>query len=216
MDLFLKISVLPLKGWFSSFGHTQFPKDPCPPFPPATGWILPYDHTQTGQLCLNTSVRQVIDCRCTLLAGNSPISLAGSEEQINFSQQSAKMLKTVSESCIHALLLFLGLFLKISRWVPLHELQRTANVGSIEDLISKNIQSSVLNSAKLVVLKLTFQDISTVTINFAEFNMSTVYYTFCWSGLLQILRSYPPTNLLFENWKTFVILILGGGGGSPS
>ena len=25
MDLFLKISVLPLKGWFSSFGHTQFP-----------------------------------------------------------------------------------------------------------------------------------------------------------------------------------------------
>ena len=54
-----------------------------------------------------------------------------------------------------------------------------ANVGSIEDLISKNIQSRVLNSAKLVVLKLTFQDISTVTINFAEFNMSTVYYIFC-------------------------------------
>ena len=25
MDLFLKISVLPLKAWFSSFGHTQFP-----------------------------------------------------------------------------------------------------------------------------------------------------------------------------------------------
>ena len=89
------------------------------------------------------------------------------------------MLKIVSESCIHALLLYLGLFLKISRWVPLHELQRTANVGSIEDLISKNIQSRVLNSAKLVVLKLTFQDISTVTINFAEFNMSTVYYIFC-------------------------------------
>ena len=62
-----------------------------------------------------------------MLAGNSPISLAGSEEQINFSQQSPKMLKIVSESCIHALLLFLGLFLKISRWVPLHELQRTAN-----------------------------------------------------------------------------------------
>ena len=87
------------------------------------------------------------------------------------------MLKIVSESCIHALLLYLGLFLKISRWVPLHELQRTANVGSIEDLISKNIQS--VNSAKLVVLKLTFQDINTVTINFAEFNMSTVYYIFC-------------------------------------
>ena len=29
------------------------------------------------------------------------------------------MLKIVSENCIHALLLFLGLFLKISRWVPL-------------------------------------------------------------------------------------------------
>ena len=24
MDLFLKISVLPLKGWFLSFGHTEF------------------------------------------------------------------------------------------------------------------------------------------------------------------------------------------------
>ena len=30
------------------------------------------------------------------------------------------MLKIVSENFIHALLLFLGLFLKISRWVPLH------------------------------------------------------------------------------------------------
>ena len=28
------------------------------------------------------------------------------------------MLKIVSENFIHALLLFLGLFLKISRWVP--------------------------------------------------------------------------------------------------
>ena len=34
MDLFLKISVLPLKRWFSSFGHTQFPLDPPPPPPP--------------------------------------------------------------------------------------------------------------------------------------------------------------------------------------
>ena len=42
----------------------------------------------------------------------------GSEEQINFPQQSPKMLKMASESFIHALLLFLGLFLKISRWVP--------------------------------------------------------------------------------------------------
>ena len=42
----------------------------------------------------------------------------GSEEQINFPQQSPKMLKMASESFIHALLLFLGLFLKISSWVP--------------------------------------------------------------------------------------------------
>ena len=32
------------------------------------------------------------------------------------------MLKIVSENFIHALLLFLGLFLKISRWVPLKRL----------------------------------------------------------------------------------------------
>ena len=32
------------------------------------------------------------------------------------------MLKIVSENFIHALLLFLGLFLKISRWVPLPNL----------------------------------------------------------------------------------------------
>ena len=37
-----------------------------------------------------------------------------------FFQQSPKMLKIVSENFIHALLLFLGLFLKISRWVPLN------------------------------------------------------------------------------------------------
>ena len=54
-----------------------------------------------------------------MLAGNSYISLAGSEEQINFSRQSPKMLKMASESFIHALLLFLGLFLKNSRWVLL-------------------------------------------------------------------------------------------------
>ena len=50
---------------------------------------------------------------------SSSISLAGSEERINFSQQSPKMLKMASKF-IHALLLFLGLFLKISRWVPLY------------------------------------------------------------------------------------------------
>ena len=60
-----------------------------------------------------------MDLFFNLLAGNSFISLAGSEEQINFSQQSPKMLKMALESFIHALLLFLGLFLKISRRVPL-------------------------------------------------------------------------------------------------
>ena len=50
--------------------------------------------------------------RRTLQAGNSSISLPGSEEQINVSQQSPKMLKMASESFIHALLLFLVLFLK--------------------------------------------------------------------------------------------------------
>ena len=64
-------------------------------------------------------VSQVAGCRCTLLAGNSFISLAGSGEQINLCQQSPKMLKTSSESFIHALVLFLGLFLKISSCVPL-------------------------------------------------------------------------------------------------
>ena len=50
---------------------------------------------------------QVAGCRCTLLAGNSSISLAGSEEQISFSQHSPKMLKMASESFIYALLLLL-------------------------------------------------------------------------------------------------------------
>ena len=62
---------------------------------------------------------QVAGCKCTLQAGNSSISLAGNEEQFNFSQQSPKMLKMASESFIPTLLLFFGLFLKISRWAPL-------------------------------------------------------------------------------------------------
>jgi len=36
-----------------------------------------------------------------------------------FSQQFPKMLKTASESFIHALLLLLGLSLKTFRWVPM-------------------------------------------------------------------------------------------------
>ena len=73
-------------------------------------------------------VSQVAACRCTLLAGNSSFSLDGSEDkQINVSQQSPKMLKMASESFIHALLLFLGLFLKISRWVPLNSQMRVSS-----------------------------------------------------------------------------------------
>ena len=72
--------------------------------------MLLYDHTY---------VIQEVGCRCTLLAGNSSISFAGSEEQIHFSQQSSKMLKMASESFIHALLLVLGLFPKISRLFPI-------------------------------------------------------------------------------------------------
>ena len=53
-----------------------------------------------------------------MLAGNSFISLARTGEQIDLCQQSPKMLKTASESFIHALMLFLGLFLKIPRCVP--------------------------------------------------------------------------------------------------
>ena len=70
-----------------------------------------------------------MDLFFNLLAGNSFISLAGSEEQINFSQQSPKMLKMALESFIHALFLFLGLFLKISRRVPLR-LQSPATLNS--------------------------------------------------------------------------------------
>ena len=66
----------------------------------------------------NFPVSQVAGCRFTLLVGNSSISLAGSEEQIDFCQQSPKILKMASESFILALLLLLGLFLKISRWMP--------------------------------------------------------------------------------------------------
>ena len=65
----------------------------------------------------NFPVSQVAECRCISLAGNSSISLAGNEGQINFSQQSPKMLKMASESFIHALL-FLGLFLKIVKGRP--------------------------------------------------------------------------------------------------
>ena len=72
---------------------------------------------------------------CTLLAGNSTISLARSEEQINFSQQSLKMLKMASESFIQASLLFFGLFLKLSCWVPLQIRHWKATVENLSIII---------------------------------------------------------------------------------
>ena len=61
--------------------------------------------------------------RWRVLDANLFISLAESEEQMNFSQQSPKMLKIATDIFIHIFLLFLGLFLKIFskifRWVPL-------------------------------------------------------------------------------------------------
>ena len=43
---------------------------------------------------------------------------------MNFSQQSPKMFKIASDIFIHAFLLFLGLFFKIFRWVPLKQKQK--------------------------------------------------------------------------------------------
>ena len=54
----------------------------------------------------NFPVSQVAGYRCTLLAGNSSISLTGSEEQINFSKQSPKMLKMAKESFVTILMLY--------------------------------------------------------------------------------------------------------------
>ena len=81
-------------------------------------------------------VSQVAGRRCTFLARNSSISLAGSEDKrINFSQQSPKMLKMASESFIHVLLLFLDVFLKISRWVPLNSQTRVSSSETINLVI---------------------------------------------------------------------------------
>ena len=49
--------------------------------------------------------------RWRVLDANLFISLAESEEQMNFSQQSPKMLKIATDIFIHTFLLFLGLFL---------------------------------------------------------------------------------------------------------
>ena len=57
-------------------------------------------HTSAGKLPSKSG------CRYSLLAKNSSISLAGSEEQINFSKQSPKMLKMAKESFVTILMLY--------------------------------------------------------------------------------------------------------------
>ena len=85
-----------LEGVNSPLGHTHFIRLS---FPQLNVQILPYDYTQTGLQCLdirlqgNFPVSQVAGCRCTLLTGNSSISLARSEEQINFLSNLPKCLK---------------------------------------------------------------------------------------------------------------------------
>ena len=64
----------------------------------------------------NFLVSQVAGCRCSLLAGNTCISLAGSEEQINVSQQSPKMLKMASEGSVSS---FVVVFTSFSQNLPL-------------------------------------------------------------------------------------------------
>ena len=89
--------------------------------------FFPMTTPKRGSICLdirllgNFPVSQVAGYRCTLLAGNSSISLAESEELITFSQKSPKMLKMASESFVHFLLLFLGLFSKFPAGCPRSE-----------------------------------------------------------------------------------------------
>ena len=112
MDLFLIISVLHAK--FCWLGHLG-------------KMICPWKESVAGKETVQGVWGDLLSRVTAKLASNfwtyvrlTSISPAGSEEQIIFSQQSPKILKMASESFIHALLLFLGLFFKISRWVPLY------------------------------------------------------------------------------------------------
>ena len=62
---------------------------------------------------------QVVGALCCLGTLPSVLLGVGRVEHLNLSQKSPKILKMASESFIHALLLYLGLFLKIFLWVPL-------------------------------------------------------------------------------------------------
>ena len=109
---------------------TPFP--PCLPPPPTEGvnfalrpypFFYPRPPSTEGlnfALRLRLTLVRLQVVGATFWLGTLPsVLLREYEEQMNFSQQSPKMLKMASESLIHALLLFLGLFLKISPWVPL-------------------------------------------------------------------------------------------------
>ena len=73
-----------LNSWISPLGHTHS-YSPLPQY-----WRVEFCRMITPKLTY-FPVTQVAGCRCTLLAGNSFISLAGSGEQINLCQQSPKM-----------------------------------------------------------------------------------------------------------------------------
>ena len=117
-----------LKGWVSPLGHTHFPTNP-----PAHWtenlifalWSHPNWPVTSGQYVLlrNFPVSQVAGCKCTLLVGNSSIRSCWEWGTDEFFPAVSKVLKMASESFIHVLLLLLGLFLKISRWVPLRTRQ---------------------------------------------------------------------------------------------
>ena len=89
--------------------------------------------------------RQVAGCRCTLLAENFSISLAGSEEQINFSQQSPKMLKMASKKLFPC---FVVVFRSFSQNFPLGAPENRSK----NKPISKNALRRVQGSCSLKVM----------------------------------------------------------------
>ena len=72
----------PPKGWISPLGHTHFPTKL--PTENLNSALWPYPNLPVMSTDINFLVSQIAGSRCTLLAGNSSISLVGSEKQINF------------------------------------------------------------------------------------------------------------------------------------
>ena len=87
MSFFARNFPTPWRDKFALWPHPCFY---APLYPPLKVWILSCGLTQTGQKWLeipplgNFPVSQVACCRYTLLAWNSSISLAGSEEHVHF------------------------------------------------------------------------------------------------------------------------------------